>query len=230
MVEPDSGLPIDEGWADTGLAQRIERALRNRIVFGELAGGHPLRQDHIAAAFGSSAIPVREALRRLEADGLVTFRPRRGAVVSTIDPFDALEVAEMRAALETLALRLAIADHRRRVVPAAHAAIAAADRSDALADWLAANRDFHMALYRPCGRSRLLSAISALWLTSDRHLCAVWSGLGYQARSQAEHRAILGAVEQGDAPRAEDLLRTHILAAGTALVAMLKAAVEPPPA
>ena len=224
MADTSGGIAGDDG-----LARRIERALRDRIVSGALSAGQPLRQDHIAAAFGTSAIPVREALRRLEAAGLATFRPRRGAVVSTIDPADAREVAEMRAALETLALRTAAANRPAGVIPTARGAIAAADRSGALADWLAANQEFHMALYRPCGRPRLLSTIRGLWLSSDRHLCAVWSGLDYQGRSQAEHRVMLEAVEQGDVTRAEELLRAHILAAGAALAAMLEGDRVPSP-
>ncbi|KAJ34563.1 GntR family transcriptional regulator, partial [Agrobacterium tumefaciens] len=90
------------------IAARISRTLADRIVRGELSPGERLRQDHIAAEFGASHVPVREAFRRLEAQGLAASIPRRGVRVADFGLDDVREVAEMRAALEVLALRHAI--------------------------------------------------------------------------------------------------------------------------
>jgi DNA-binding GntR family transcriptional regulator len=215
-AESDAGL-------DTGVARAIERTLRDRIVGGALPPGAPLRQERLAAEFGASAIPVREALRRLERTGLVAFRPRRGAVVAEVSAAEAREVAEMRAALEPLALAAALPRFTAEYLERARDAIDAADESDDVLAWLASNRAFHLALYRPCGRPRLLGAIEDLWLAGDRHLVLVWRRLSYQEKSQTEHRQLLQRCVDGDGRGAMKLLRAHIVEAGEALAEKLAA-------
>lgn len=207
--------------ADSGLAATIERQLRERIVAGELAPGEPLRQERLAQEFGASAIPVREALRRLERTGLVQFRPRRGAIVAEVSVDDAREVAEMRAALEPLALAAAGPGQTPEHFERARQAIAMADGSDDAAVWLASNRDFHHALYEPCRGPRLLATIQDLWLASDRHLILVWKQLDYLGKSQDEHREILARCEARDIRGAVRQLRSHIAEAGAALIRLL---------
>lgn len=210
------------GRSDDGLVARIEAAIRQDIVVGRLADGERLRQDHLAARFGTTAAPVREALRRLESRHLVEARPRRGAIVRPIAPDDALEVAEMRAALEGVAIERSAAQPDAAAAEVAAKALARVERSRSIGEWLAANRSFHAALYRGAGRPRLLAAIEDLWLTSDRHLYRVWTRVeGYASRSQKEHRAILAAYEKGAAATARQLLEAHILAAGHTLQALL---------
>src|SRR5439155_25644681 len=86
----------------------IYRSLRASILSGQLEGEAPLRQDEIARQFNVSKIPVREALRRLETEGLVEFRPRRGAIVADVKDSNILEFLDIRIALECRALELAI--------------------------------------------------------------------------------------------------------------------------
>src|SRR5277367_3812575 len=106
--------------------------LRAAILSGALAAGTRVNQDRVAAEQGVSHIPVREALRRLEAEGLVTFAPRRGFFVARLSAEDAEELGEMRAALEALAIRLAAPRLTTADLEAAAAALAAADGSDDL--------------------------------------------------------------------------------------------------
>src|ERR1041384_6541301 len=89
---------------DHSLSGRIATTLAERITSGALAPGSRLMQDHLAAEFGVSHMPVREAFRKLEAQGLVVSKPRCGVSVSLIDPAVVREVTEMRAVLEGLAL------------------------------------------------------------------------------------------------------------------------------
>ena len=207
----------------------IEAQLRGRIVSGDIAPGEQLRHDHIAAHFGTSANPVREAFQRLERAGLVMSRPRRGVVVSPISANDAIEVAHMRSRLEGLALSRAMQQKNRSAAAvAANEALREAGATDDVAAWLAANRTFHMSLYLPSGWQRLLDTIENLWLTSDRHLFAVWSGLKYQQHSQSQHQALLNAYIAGDAGLAEQILSDHIIEAGNALADLLKARLEAP--
>ena len=85
---------------DDTIASRISRVLADRIIRGEIAPDARLRQDHIAEEFGTSHVPVREAFRRLEAQGLAVNLPRRGVRVASFDLKEVREVAEMRAALD----------------------------------------------------------------------------------------------------------------------------------
>jgi len=96
-------------------ATRIARILADRIITGEIAPGTRLRQDHIATEFGASHVPVREAFRELQAQGLAESLPRRGFRVTEFDVAELREVAEMRASLERLALRHA-APHLTRAI------------------------------------------------------------------------------------------------------------------
>ncbi|SEE41158.1 DNA-binding transcriptional regulator, GntR family [Rhizobiales bacterium GAS188] len=207
---------------DLTLVTRITEELAQGIVSGALAPGLRLRQDHLAAEFGASHVPVREAFRRLEARGLVTSEPRRGVRVSPIDAAKVIEVAEMRAAFEALALRHAVpkmlpADYRL-----ADTVLAGSARSTSIQIWEEANRRFHRALLAPCVMPRLLAAIDDLHRVSARFLFAAWRDLDWKGRSDEEHRAILASARKGDVEAASALLSNHILSAGQALIAVMR--------
>jgi DNA-binding GntR family transcriptional regulator len=207
---------------DQSLSGRIAATLADRIVRGELAPGSRLMQDHLAAEFGASHVPVREAFRKLEAQGLVVSKPRCGVSVSLLDPATVLEVTEMRAALEGLALRHALPHMSSADVNAARNALIEDESSDEIADWEAANRRFHLALIVPCGMPRLIAAITDLHRADARFLFATWQQLDWQSRSDREHRKILAAVKRRDGETACELLETHVRKAGDALVERLR--------
>ncbi|CAG2369586.1 GntR family transcriptional regulator [Burkholderia sola] len=207
---------------DRSLADRIAGALADRIISGAIAPGEWLRQDHIAAEFGASHVPVREAFRRLEAQGLAAVEPRRGVRAAPLEPADVLEMAKMRAAFEALALREAIP------VLDAHAL----EELDAILDQEAVARGiavlgtlnlrFHRALTVRCGMPRLVAAIGDMHRASARHLYATWQQLDWQDRSNDEHRNIVRAIREGDVDAACAALSAHILAAGDALAQALR--------
>jgi len=207
---------------DRSIAAVITRTLAARIVSGALPPGERLRQDHVATEFRTSHVPVREAFQRLDAQGLVVTEPRRGVRVAPLDPAAVLEVAEMRAVLEPLALR-----HAMPLLSQVHLAAARSALEDErlCADDLTtlqeANQRFHGALTSACAMPRLAGAVADLHRASARHLFAAWSSLAWQARSGDEHRAILAAVEAGQADTACRLLAEHIMAAGRALATVL---------
>jgi len=203
---------------DDTVVGRITSILGQRIVSGQLPPGERLRQDRIAAEFGASHVPVREAFRRLEAQGLASGEPRRGVRVAALSPAMVLEVTEMRAALEALALRHAIARMPQSAIESARAAISEAEASDDMAILEQANRRFHRALLEPCGMPRLMSTIDDLHHASSRFLLATWRERNWQNRSDNEHRLILAAIIERDGDKASGLLREHINAAGCALV------------
>lgn len=207
---------------DTSIAGRIAAALSDRIVSGTLAPGVRLMQDHIAEEFQVSHVPVREAFRKLEAQGLIVSKPRCGVRVSELDPAVVLEVTEMRAALETLALRVAMPHLAPRDLEVARVALVEGEASDEIHVWEAANRRFHRALVAPCGMPRLMAAIDDLHRSDARFLFATWKDLDWQPRSDAEHWAILDAVALGEAGTACRLLEAHVREAGKALIDRLR--------
>lgn len=204
---------------NVSLVERITEDLASRIVMGLLPPGAPLRQDHFAIEFKASHVPVREAFRRLEARGLVRSEPRRGVRVAPLDPRAIFEVSEMRAALESLALRHAIPRLASEDALAAEAAISGGERSADLKVWDAANRQFHRSLVTPSAMPHLISSIDDLHQAAARFLYATWRAFEWQSGSDAaEHRGILAAAVAGDVDRACSLLQAHIRGAGLILM------------
>lgn len=200
----------------TQLPDRIAEILARRIVLGELPAGSKIGQDHVAAEFGASHVPVREAFRRLEARGLLVSLPRRGVRVAPIDPAAVREVTEMRASLEALALGHAARAFSDEDAERAEHALEEAEASTDLIAWEEASRRFFRALVAPCGMPRLLGAIDDLHQTSARYMLAAWKGQDWP-RSSEEFRALLEKMRARDAEGAAALLVSHILSTGRAL-------------
>ena len=207
----------------------VAEALRSGILKGAIRPGQTLRQEELAAALGVSRIPVREALRQLEAEGLVKIYPHRGAVVSSLSAFEVQELFEIRVPLETTALRLAIPDLTGLDLQKAARILDLADREEASSRWGELNWDFHAALYVAAGRPRLLALLVNLEQNVDRYMRLVLTGMDYQRHSQAEHRELLAACREKDVEKAVALLTGHIEAAGQKLTAFLRQAekIEP---
>ncbi|MBZ5761092.1 MULTISPECIES: GntR family transcriptional regulator [Rhizobium] len=200
---------------DDTIANRISRVLAERIIHGELAAGLRLRQDHIAEEFGASHVPVREAFRLLEAQGLAISEPRRGVRVASFDLRQVREVAEMRAALEGLALKHAAPHLTPAILDAAEEATREGDAAADVRAWEAANRRFHRLILTPCGMTRLLAAIDDLHAASARFLFSAWQS-GWETRTDQDHRAILSALRHGRADDAAAILGQHVLRIGKA--------------
>lgn len=208
---------------DDTLPARIARTLVNRIVTGQLRPGERVRQDTLAAEFGASHVPVREAFRQVEARGLLVSEPRKGVRVSSLDEASVVEIGHMRGALEPLALRHAIPVMTAADIGLAKAAINSGTQAQSMQDWEAANRAFHMALYRPCAMPRLLASIDMLHESRTRYMYATASCVAWDPGSQREHQLLLSAVRKGDVERACRLLEAHIADAGKTLIQGLEA-------
>lgn len=191
------------------VALRIERALAERIIAGGVAPGTRLGQDAIANEFGVSHVPVREALRRLEARGLVVSEPRRGTRVAGFSVDEIREVAEMRAALEVLALRHAARHLTPSRLDEAEEATRAADRAADAQSWEDANRAFHRLILAPCRMPRLLRAIDDLQAASARFLFSGWRA-EWEAPTDRDHRAILLLLRAGEVETAAAVLARHV--------------------
>jgi DNA-binding GntR family transcriptional regulator len=195
------------------VVDQVYGVIRERILTGALPRGARVHQEDVAADLGVSRTPVREALRRLAAEGLIEMRTNRGARVTDLGPDDMRQPYEARLVVEPGAARLAAQaelpgprarmrgalDAQRRAIPD-------------VARTFAANREFHIALAEASGNAFLLQFIEHLWVARIGE--AIYE---YQAESPErmsldadEHEQILDAIEAGDARRAESLTRRHI--------------------
>ena len=197
---------------DGDTAEQIAAVLRAEIVAGDHAPSAILFQEELAERFQTSRMPIRDSLKILEREGLVVVPANKSATVSPLDPASFMEINEMRAVAEPLALRTAMPELTNRQIEHAAAIQGKAEKSD-IAEFATLNRDFHMALMEPCGRPRLLAHIASLNDASQRyfHLAAV--NLDYSARSHDEHRALIKACMTRDTKEACLILERHILSA-----------------
>ncbi len=197
-------------------ASAIAQALRREIIAGSLEPDRKLGQEQLARRFGVSRMPVREALRLLATDGLVTLDPNKGARVTPIGLADLREIYEMRIAAETLALKIAIPELSNAQIDRAEV-LQMELESASFAEFGTLNSRFHRALYEPCGRPRLLAHIDSLSSAADRYLCTAIAQIDYAGQSHREHRALLSFCRQRDEDGALTCLTEHIERGGRTL-------------
>ncbi|WGS19334.1 MULTISPECIES: GntR family transcriptional regulator [unclassified Bradyrhizobium] len=189
---------------------RIAQAIGERIINGALQPDAPLRQDHIAREFNSSHVPVREAFRQLEAQYLVVAQPRRGVRVAPLDTNSVREIAEMRAALEVVALRNAAPKLTSHHLARIELALIEGENAQTIQEFEATNRAFHQALVAPCAMPRLLASLDGLQLANSRLVFAMARTSGWRPRPSQDHRLILQALRARNIDQACRLLARHI--------------------
>jgi DNA-binding GntR family transcriptional regulator len=176
-------------------------SLRWLIVAGDLRPGARVNQEDVAAQLGVSVAPVREALRALEQEGQVTYRPRRGYFVTELRVEDLEEIYALRALLEARAARHAVplleAEALDRVRDAARACADAAQRGDVAAE-LAANRRFHFGLLEAPGQPHALRVIRLLWDSTEAYRAMYYNSPQERRASLDAHDRILAAAEARD--------------------------------
>ncbi len=209
------------------LPELVREHIREAILCGAYPSGEPLRQEEIARRLGVSRVPVREALKRLESEGLVVLRPRRGYAVASLDPDEIEEIFEIRMILEERAGYLATLERAPADIAALEALLRrmdglAADTPSNIALWAALNRAFHARLFEPSGRKHLARMAGVLRDSVERYV-RVDAGMGGRlGEAQAEHRAIMEAFRAGDARRVGRLSRDHCLHTCRSLIASLR--------
>lgn len=188
--------------------------LRQRIVASMVAAGSPLRQETIASELGISRVPVREALKRLEAEGLVKFRPRRGYLVSELEPEEITEIFEIRGLLEKQGAGLAACQRTEDDIAEVEALVLAMDEaldqaSDSIDLFARLNRDFHARLIACSHRPRLCHLLENLRDQVEGYVRIDAMTLGRLAEAQAEHHEIFEAFRAGDARQTARLCAVH---------------------
>jgi DNA-binding GntR family transcriptional regulator len=184
--------------------------IRDAIYRNELRPGEQLQQEDLAAKFGISRIPVRDALRQLQGEGLVDLYPNRGAFVSNPGVEELREVFELRILVETYALRLAVPHFSQEQMEACTSLLVQLESIGNRADWSRVDQEFHAALYAPCGQSRTLGLIENLRGVVNRYYFLYLSPDSYGAECLKEHRAILDACRAQDASAAVAALEAHL--------------------
>ncbi|MFG1363533.1 GntR family transcriptional regulator [Xanthobacter versatilis] len=205
---------------------RLREALEDDIVSGRLRPGQRLDEVGLAARFGVSRTPIREALIQLSASGLIEIRPRRGAFVVLLGPRELLESFELMEELEVACARLAaqrMGDADRAALASAHAACGAALAGGDVPTYFSANAAFHAAIHAATGNrvihgeasrlQRALQPYNRLQLDVPRRLEA----------SFAEHEAIMAALCEGDGVGAAERMRAHVQVQGERFMALLAA-------
>ena len=216
-------------------ADDIALSLEEAIVTGEIAPGAILRQEKLSEQFGVSRTPIREALRRLSAGGLVTFLPNRGVRVRTLSHEELSEAFLVRAELESLATELAVP----RITEDDLERLEAAERrftelTDALrrgaadpelpAEWMRANHAFHDVIYA-AANAPYVEQVAKSARRAFMGQVAWGAGAGIDdlyARNDLEHRAIREAIAARSAEGARALARQHVLHSGELLLAILE--------
>lgn len=195
------------------LWQRVYDHLRERILSGALHPGAELAEVALSEELGVSRGPIREAIGRLASEGLVTVRPRRGAVVCSLSKEEFLELYQVREALELMAVKLAVPRLRAEDFEALGGlmeAMAHHAERDEVDDFFEANAAFHGRLLEASGNAKLQELYRQLLGQLGRYRLRSLMLRGNLQRSVAEHAAILRAAKRGDAQRAAHLMSEHI--------------------
>jgi DNA-binding GntR family transcriptional regulator len=214
------------------LVDKLASQLHARVLSGELPSGTRLRQEALAEEFGVSRTPVREALRKLEADGLVEVQPHRGAVVRGLSSREIRDAYEVRAALEALAAQFAAERISRgqleRLNRAQGEFRAALERTAArrrggrevgereIRLWGGANDEFHQTIHEAGGNEVLASTLAQLHRNFPRDLSrlVVSESTAMLEANVREHEAILDALSRHDPGAAYELMQGHVARAG----------------
>lgn len=202
------GLPASRSETAHGY---VRETLRREILNGALLGGTRLGQTEIAKRLGVSTTPVREALRDLASEGLVVIDPHRGGFVQELNREDVVEAYQIRQQLEPMALKFAmplITDEDVERIAQLNDDLCLAPHTAA---WVQLNNSFHMAIYEPSKRTRLVSIIGSL---HDATVMAVGARLthtsGVREEVHEEHSQLIDAIRRRDLDEALKVLEHHL--------------------
>jgi DNA-binding GntR family transcriptional regulator len=208
------------------LAELAYQQVKEAILRGDLAAGQPLGQEELAARIGTSRVPLREALQRLEAEGLVVLRPRRGYIVTSLDPDEIRDIFDIRMMLEERAGYLSTLKATSEDIAAVEELLFAMENmkmrnaADAML-FVERNRAFHTRLYAPSDRAQLCRLMLVLRANVERYIRIGAQIAGNLKRVAFEHHQIFNAFKRRDAQTVGRLCREHCAATGERLIERL---------
>lgn len=210
----ESAIPPPRRLADVAhrtAQERVEEALRQAILGGELSPGEPLVLDDLSAQLGVSRTPIREAMRALASEGLIDMDSFRSATVHTPSLEEAREIYDLRLVLDPIAVRLAVERITPEELETAQAIHETMLSSDDLGEWVDANREFHRVLQQAARSDRLISIIDGLRNSAAMQVALSLKAEGSQvAQANTDHERILQAFRDRDAAAAVRLTEEHL--------------------
>jgi len=225
LKKPKRELASNHRIKSQSLPETLAESLRERILNGEFKEGEALIQEAIAAEYGVSRMPVREAFKELEASGLIASKVHKGSVVSSIPLEQIEELFDLRAMLECELLEHALpkmtAEHfaiTKELLPQLEAAYV----NDDISQWAKLNWEFHKSLYTAAERVQTLSIVQGINVKTDRYIRLQLLLTDGKKEAEVEHRELLRLCEKGEVKKAVQFLRKHITDAGHDLLALLK--------
>jgi DNA-binding GntR family transcriptional regulator len=197
---------------DMTTSERIAAHLRDAILSGEMQPGSRIRQEEIAERLGTSRLPVREALRMLETEGLTQLEANKSARVPALDRNELTIVYEMRERIETLALRLSLPHLTSQQESELYGIQEQIEENDDVGTFLELDRRFHLGTYAGCPKGELLTTVTRLWNSTQhfRRAFMLIDGNDRRWLVNAEHRLILDAISRRDGADCERYLAGHI--------------------
>ncbi len=197
--------------------------LRNQILQGELVGGDRINPTVIGDQLGTSRMPVREALRQLDAEGLVTIRPNRGAIVTTLTAAEVCELFEIRAALEALAARCALSHLTEENLIDLDSILQRMDRARGQAKlWVERHNEFHDFIVNLSQRPRLNADIKRIRNAIQPHLLLYIDVYKSTEIPGYEHTIVLDAIRSKNAQLLELCIRDHVMSAANGVITFLE--------
>jgi DNA-binding GntR family transcriptional regulator len=197
----------------TSIVDTVTERLRGEILDGSIQPGERIRVSDLEKRFAVSHIPIREALRRLETEGLVVTSPQRATLAAGVALDDLVGLYELRLMIETQVARTAVArmddDHRAAIRTALAELEAAAEDADSVEFW-ERHREFHWAILAPAGSPWIRRVLEQLWQSAERYVRLFVSTFGSIDDAMREHRLMVEACDAGDADRLVELHVQHL--------------------
>jgi DNA-binding GntR family transcriptional regulator len=205
--------------------QLVVETLREKILSGEIKAGQPLRQAALAEELNVSRIPVREALLQLEAEGLVTFEPHKGATATELNASQVDELFELRAMLEGDLLASSIPNLSSEKLAEATDILAklnkALGKENAANTWSELNSSYHNCLYSGANRPQTQDLVNTLNKNADRYIRMHLLWAGGISKAESEHNELLDLCKERNVEKAVAVLKQHILGSRDEIKAFL---------
>lgn len=214
----------------TSVPVALANSLRERILNGEFQAGDAIVQDSIAAEYECSRMPVREALRQLEAEGLIVTKVHKGAFVSSVPPEQVMELFELRAMLEVDLLERSIPHLTEEHLHVSEGLLKKLDQTyetNEISSWGTLNWEFHKSLYAGADRIQTMTVVQGINTQVERFIRLQLSLNRSFGTAETEHHELLRLCRERDVKGGCDLLRRHILDAGKELVSSLMSRTPP---
>lgn len=212
-MSPAADIPVAVEEDGRLLSSRIADEIRQAVLAGEMRPGMRIRQELLAAKFGASRIPVREALKQLENEGLVVLEPNRGAWIADVNSEESIEVYKIREVVEPLAIFESVPNMTDADIAALEAMIDELERTTTLERYLQLDREFHLRTYARARMPQLQAMVERFW-NSTQHFRRQFvketfakNGLPF---SDPQHLLLMDMIRSRDAEGARNMVHLHI--------------------